>query len=159
MMSYELKYPDVWRGEFLVRGQRAPMKLNYVGGNINIAVSALPKSKSNPHIKISQQVTPGRFPTFKTKKACLLTATPFGRTPKEKMDQVRILKRTFGKYIKTKDSAIGMAALISNEPEKTPYKAYVITPSEVTSRLIVRYAPDWYYSICDQMHFLVIISL
>ncbi|GFU47545.1 SPOC domain-containing protein [Nephila pilipes] len=157
-MSYELKYPDIWSGEFIVKGQRAPVKLNYVGGNINVAVSALLRSRPIPHIKVNQQVTPGRFPTFKKNKACLLTALPFGRTLKEKMDQIKTLKRTFGQYIKPKDSVIGITFLRSTEAEKRPFKAYIITPSEATSKLLVRYAPDWYHSVCDQLHFLVIIS-
>ncbi|GFQ67754.1 SPOC domain-containing protein [Trichonephila clavata] len=158
MKTYELKYPHIWSGQFIVKGQRNPVKLNYVGGNVNVAVSALLRRRPIPHIRINRQVTPGYFPTFEENNTCLLTAQPYGRTLREKMDQIKSVKRSFSNYIKGKDSIIGITFLHPTEPGKRPFKAYVITPSEETSRLLARYAPDWYHSICDQLHFLVMIS-
>ncbi|GFT49248.1 SPOC domain-containing protein [Trichonephila clavipes] len=158
MRPYKKKYPHIWSGNFVVKGQRAPVKLNYVGGNVSVAVSALLRSRPIPCIKINQQVTPGYFPPFKKNEACLLTAQPNGETWKEKMAQIRLMRRAFSNFIQTtKDSIIGITFLPA-EAGKRPCKAYVITPSEATSRLLVRYAPDWYHSICDKLHFLVMIS-
>ncbi|GFY71776.1 SPOC domain-containing protein [Trichonephila inaurata madagascariensis] len=157
MRPYKMKYPHIWSGQIIVKGQRAPMKLNYVEGNINVAVSALLRNRPIPYLKISRQVPPGYFPTFKTNKACLLTAQPQGNTLRERMIRIRSMRRIFSNYIKAKGSNIGLT-LLPIGAGKRPLKAFVITPSEVTSRLLVRYAPDWYHSICDKLHFLVMIS-
>ncbi|KFM65362.1 Msx2-interacting protein, partial [Stegodyphus mimosarum] len=82
---------------------------------------------------------------------CVLTALPYGQNEEEVARRTKALSEGMVNYLRRK-RAVGISVAPGEE-----YVVKVCIPSEMTASFLARIAPDWYHTICDKVHLLIVV--